>query len=236
MTLGETIRRYRELKGFSQADMAEKMGIKAPSYTVYETGARIPKIEVRMQIAKILEIDPLLIFDMDLTYTDKQRLLMKLLFDCTPNISVNSDGHVVAVLPEEFDAFGEMFLTYINSTSEIDASDKNRIGEITDIAQSELKYWMDTWPRYDYLLYAKEKGINPEIGGNYSVKNTMLKELAGAIAKERENEKKINDMITYAFDEGISKDVLIKRLQDRFHLSEESAKEKIAQYELFIGE
>lgn len=231
MSIGEIIRKYREKSGMSQSDIAEKMGIKTQSYAVYETGSRVPKIEVRLQIANILGIDPLLIADLDLSDIDKKRLIMKLLYDYVPDMSINSKGHLVAVFPEEFDTYGEMLEAYKKGTSEVASSDQNRANEVASVAQGELKYWMDTWPRYDYLQYAKEKGIDPNTGGNYSIKNTMLKELASVVAKDRETEKKIDEMISYAFGEGIPKDVLVKRLQDKFHLSEETAKDKIVMYE-----
>ncbi len=54
--IGGNIRLAREKAGFSQAELAEKLGITGASISAYENGVSIPSVPVILQIAKTLNV------------------------------------------------------------------------------------------------------------------------------------------------------------------------------------
>ncbi len=58
MTIGDKLRNIRTEKGFSQNDIAKKLGISQPSYAQYESGKRKPKIETLFRISNALGMTP----------------------------------------------------------------------------------------------------------------------------------------------------------------------------------
>ncbi len=56
MTVNQRIFHYRKLAGLTQADVAERMGIKLPTYSKMEREGRIT-IDKLQKIAEILELD-----------------------------------------------------------------------------------------------------------------------------------------------------------------------------------
>jgi len=55
--IARNIKQIRELKSFTQAYMAQELGISQPAYTKIEQGLTILKIDRLQQIADILEVD-----------------------------------------------------------------------------------------------------------------------------------------------------------------------------------
>lgn len=56
MTFSEKLKNIRREKGFSQKEIAEKLGVSQPSYAQYENGKRKPKIETLRRIASALGV------------------------------------------------------------------------------------------------------------------------------------------------------------------------------------
>ena len=56
MSFGTRLLEIRKSKGFSQADLAEKLNTKPPVIGRYERGEATPSIEVGLKLAKILEV------------------------------------------------------------------------------------------------------------------------------------------------------------------------------------
>lgn len=54
MAFAENVRKYREIKGMSQLELANKLEVAQVQVARYETGARVPNIIVGAQLAKIL--------------------------------------------------------------------------------------------------------------------------------------------------------------------------------------
>lgn len=54
--LGEKIKKYRENKNMTQAQIAEELGVKSATISKYESGALEPNIEALKKIAEIFEI------------------------------------------------------------------------------------------------------------------------------------------------------------------------------------
>ncbi len=51
------LRKYREIKGYSQIDLAERMVITQQSISSWETGRTLPKPHQMKELSKILEVD-----------------------------------------------------------------------------------------------------------------------------------------------------------------------------------
>lgn len=58
MTFSENLKRIRIKKGFSQKEIADRLGVSQPSYAQYENGKRNPKSATIMRIAQALECSP----------------------------------------------------------------------------------------------------------------------------------------------------------------------------------
>ena len=64
MKIGPSIRRYRKIKGFTQADIEEQSGISQSYLSQIEKGDRSPSLETLKTLSDCLGIPlPLLIFD-----------------------------------------------------------------------------------------------------------------------------------------------------------------------------
>ena len=63
-TFSEILKRERENKGYSKAELARKLNIPYTSYQNYESG-REPKIDVIRQISEELGINPSVFFDLE---------------------------------------------------------------------------------------------------------------------------------------------------------------------------
>lgn len=52
----QSLKRYREMYGATQKQMAEKLGMTPNAYQKYELGTREPKLSTLIEIADILEV------------------------------------------------------------------------------------------------------------------------------------------------------------------------------------
>lgn len=57
MTVGELIRAERKKKGWTQSELAERLGISYVGVAQWENGSRNPKLETRQRIAVAMDID-----------------------------------------------------------------------------------------------------------------------------------------------------------------------------------
>lgn len=53
MSLGDNIRVFREKKGFSQADLAERIGLQRQNICSFEKGVKVPTVEKLVAIADV---------------------------------------------------------------------------------------------------------------------------------------------------------------------------------------
>lgn len=54
---GKRLRAFREARGLSQRDLAERIHTRAPQVSRYETGAYLPNAETLVSIVEALEVD-----------------------------------------------------------------------------------------------------------------------------------------------------------------------------------
>ena len=65
MKIGHKIRKIRDVKGYSQAYVAMKLGMSQTNYSKIEQGKSSPNLERLQKISEVLEIDPLKIIEFD---------------------------------------------------------------------------------------------------------------------------------------------------------------------------
>jgi transcriptional regulator with XRE-family HTH domain len=54
MSMGMQIRKYRKLKGFTQVELAEQLGLTQVAIANYERGSRKPDVELVPKLAQLL--------------------------------------------------------------------------------------------------------------------------------------------------------------------------------------
>ena len=62
MDIGPIIRQARESKGWSQDQLAERVGVGRPHISRLEAGAREPTVALLSKLLKVLELDPRSVF------------------------------------------------------------------------------------------------------------------------------------------------------------------------------
>ena len=164
--IGENIRKYRMMAGFTQAELAEKLSevegktIAASAVAGYENGQRTPKVEIRVQMARILGVDPVGLSGIELDEMDEKRLLCKLLSKYASDITLNEDGSVGVELPDDFADFQ---MTYKENRDRLaflseDVPEDSLEYEITKkSADDELEYWVERYPAYDAASLCKKR-------------------------------------------------------------------------------
>lgn len=158
--IGEKIKNARLLRGIPQQKFAEELGIAASAVAAYESGKRVPKIELREQMARVLMIDPLELAGLDLTEDDERRILNKLLMKYSKNIVKNEDGTVSAVFDEDYGNLQEIYERLhtfeIDSYIGFDIDNPIKIDILPAAHKEELaEFWLESWPIFDYLQVLK---------------------------------------------------------------------------------
>ena len=65
MNISEKIRRARKEAGFTQSELAEKLGVSQAMISAYEKGLRNPKLETLQKIANVLKVNIFSLMDHD---------------------------------------------------------------------------------------------------------------------------------------------------------------------------
>ncbi len=151
--IGDRIRKYRIMVGMTQGELAEKLSeygeksIAQATIAMYESGQRVPKIELRLKIADILGVDPIALSGIDLNEDDEKRLLCKLLIKYSNYIDLTKENMVNIGLPEEFLAFQKMYQKNRESLANNLAgmSEESLDYKIkTKVADEKLEFWCET--------------------------------------------------------------------------------------------
>ena len=56
--LGERIKKYRSIKGMSQKELAQRLGVAVSRVSNWETGLNRPDVDMLAQICDVLEVSP----------------------------------------------------------------------------------------------------------------------------------------------------------------------------------
>lgn len=143
------------MRGISQAKLAEELGIASSAVAAYETGKRIPKIELREQIARVLMADPLELSGLELNEDDERRLLNKLLMKYSKDIVKNDDGTISAVFPEDYKNLQEIHKRIhefdVDGYTSFEGDIPLQINLFPENEKESLaEYWLESWPLFDY--------------------------------------------------------------------------------------
>ena len=151
--IGDRIRKFRTMVGMTQEELAnrlssgEEKSVSQATVAIYESGQRIPKIELRLRIAEILNVDPIALSGIDLDEFDEKRLLCKLLIKYANSIDLTEENMVNIGLPNEFLGFQKMYqknreslAKSLNGVSEDSLDYKIK----TRIANEKLEFWCET--------------------------------------------------------------------------------------------
>ena len=113
MTIGNKIRFFRNLRGYTQDELGHKIGLQGDRVRQYESGIRTPKADMLKAIADALDVDVAALSDINITSEED---IMHILFELEDNFSINiekQDGKTVLVIDNE-DSRNAVLNTYLN--------------------------------------------------------------------------------------------------------------------------
>lgn len=58
-SISNRIKEYREIEGMTLSDLSKKTGVPAQTLNRYELGRRVPKLDIAVQIAEAIQVNPL---------------------------------------------------------------------------------------------------------------------------------------------------------------------------------
>jgi len=101
MLLGERLRKYRTMRGYSQKQLGVKAGLSEPAIRNYELGNRTPSEEQLHKVADALEVSYFALANPDI---DSYHSIMHILFKLEDEINlrpVDNDGEIVLKIDAE---------------------------------------------------------------------------------------------------------------------------------------
>ena len=113
MTIGNKIRFFRNLRGFTQAELGEKVNLPGDRIRQYENDVRTPKADKLKDIADALDVDVAALSDIDIKSEED---IMQILFELEDKLSIDiekRDGRTVIVFDSE-DSRNSVINTYLN--------------------------------------------------------------------------------------------------------------------------
>lgn len=116
--LGENIRKIRDLKGFTQQNLADEIGMDQKTISRIEKGTLSPKFETLVAITKALHIKLSAVLD----FSDMQ------IFSNT--IHAQHGGHFVAYNNTEIDKVEELYKALLKEKDEVIALLKARVEKV----------------------------------------------------------------------------------------------------------
>jgi len=116
MTLGEKIRKYRNLKKMTQKELGLKVGFSAATadsrIRKYESDIMAPKAEIRAKLAKALDVDLSALSDIDLrTYEDVMQILF--LMENELGMTIERTHEKTSLVFDNTDFKNSDFLSYL---------------------------------------------------------------------------------------------------------------------------
>lgn len=113
MTIGNKIRFFRNLRGYTQDELGQKIGLQGDRIRQYENGVRTPKEDMLLSIADALDVDVAALSDINIKSEED---IMHILFELEDNYSINiekQNGKTVLVIDNE-DYRNSVLNTYLN--------------------------------------------------------------------------------------------------------------------------
>ena len=113
MTIGQKIRYYRTLRGYTQADLGKKVGLMADRIRQYENDVRTPKEDKLIKIADALDVDVAALSDINITSAED---IMHILFELEDNHALRLekiDGKSALIIDDTAEN-NTVLCTYLN--------------------------------------------------------------------------------------------------------------------------
>ena len=113
MTIGDKIRFYRTLRGYTQADLGKMVSLPGDRIRQYENDVRTPKADMLEALADALDVDVAALSDINITSEED---ILHILFELEDNFSIDiekQDGKTVLVIDNE-DKRNSVLNTYLN--------------------------------------------------------------------------------------------------------------------------
>lgn len=113
MTIGNKIRFFRNLRGYTQEELGQKVGLPGDRVRQYENGVRTPKADKLNAIADALDVDVAALSDINIKSEED---IMHILFELEDNLSIDiekRDGKTILVFDND-DSRNSVINTYLN--------------------------------------------------------------------------------------------------------------------------
>ena len=113
MTIGDKIRKYRNLRGITQEELGKRVGLPRDRIRQYETNVRSPKPDLLKKFAEQLNVDVAAISDVDIRDEED---LMHVLFDAEEKYDIDivkKDGQTMLVFNDD-DMDHSVIITYLS--------------------------------------------------------------------------------------------------------------------------
>ena len=160
--LGEKIKKYREIKGITQAEIAELLGVSPATVSKYEAGTLEPNIEsikkfselFEVSIDKLLKDDTFDISKIDILAVLREQKEMKVngnLYHNTQITMTYNTNHI------EGSRLSEEQTRYIYETNTL-LADKDTVTDIDDIIETTNHFKL-----FDYMLDVADKKITEKM-------------------------------------------------------------------------
>lgn len=164
MTIGNKIRYYRNLRGYTQEELGQKVGLQGDRVRQYENGIRTPKADLLKAFADALDVDIAALSDINIKSAED---IMHILFEIEDHYLINiekHDGKTVLVIDDETDC-NSVLSTYLNywyDKRQVFALDK-----ITDFRDPRLKEYKNWRGRFITNEITFENSILQNIADTY---------------------------------------------------------------------
>lgn len=70
----DKLKNIRELRGLTQQDLANKVGLSRNTIVNFESGKRLPRVDDLVRIAKVLKVDPTVFFPIPTSPVQKEEV------------------------------------------------------------------------------------------------------------------------------------------------------------------
>lgn len=154
MTVGEKIKKYRQLKKMTQKELGMKIGFSASTADArirkYESSQMSPKMNLRQKLAEALDVDLAALSDIDIrTYKDIIHVLFFL--EETVGLEINRCDDSIQLIIDNKDGKNDLLMTYLFSWY----SQKKTFLSIDDQNEGREKYelWKARFPKDLDLLW-----------------------------------------------------------------------------------
>lgn len=113
MTIGNKIKFYRNLRGYTQEELGKMIGLQGDRVRQYENGIRTPKADMLKKIADALDVDDAALSDINISSSED---IMHILFELEDNYLIDIekiDGKAVIVVDDKASC-NSVLNTYLN--------------------------------------------------------------------------------------------------------------------------